>query len=74
MMTQELTEVLHGFCLAGEPISCEPYGCGHINVTYLVATGDGRRYILQKINHHTFRNVAGLMEKPICFAESSMGS
>ena len=25
-------------------------------------TASGRRYILQKINHHTFRDVAGLME------------
>lgn len=61
-MTQELTEVLHGFCLAGEVVSCEPYGCGHINVTYLAVTDKGHRYILQKINHHTFRDVAGLME------------
>lgn len=61
-MTPELTEVLHGFRLAGEALSCELYGCGHINVTYLVTTEGGRRYILQKINHHTFRDVAGLME------------
>ena len=33
-----------------------------VNVTYLAVTVSGRRYILQKINHHTFRDVAGLME------------
>ena len=54
--------ILRQFCLDAEPASCTPYGCGHINRTYLVATAGGRCYILQKINHHTFRDVAGLME------------
>lgn len=61
-MNENMLAILHGFRLDTEPISCEPYGCGHINVTYLVVTGSGHRYILQKINHHTFRDVAGLME------------
>ena len=61
-MNEHLLTILHSFCLDAEPVSCEPYGCGHINVTCLVVTKSGRRYILQKINHHTFRDVAGLME------------
>ena len=61
-MNENLFEILRGFRLDSEPVSCEPYGCGHINVTYLAITASGRRYILQKINHHTFRDVAGLME------------
>ena len=61
-MNEHLLAILRGFCLDAEPISCEPYGCGHINATYLVVTRSGHRYILQKINHHTFRDVAGLME------------
>ena len=61
-MNEHLLAILHSFRLDAEPVSCEPYGCGHINVTYLVVTKSGRRYILQKINHHTFRDVAGLME------------
>ena len=61
-MNENLFEVLRGFHLDAEPVSCEPYGCGHINVTYLVVTGSGHRYILQKINNNTFRDVAGLME------------
>jgi len=32
------------------------------NVPKPTATASGRRYILQKINHHTFCDVAGLME------------
>ena len=61
-MNENLFEVLHGFRLDAKPVSCEPYGCGHINVTYLAVTESGRRYILQKINNNTFRDVAGLME------------
>ena len=58
-MNKALFEVLCSFCLDAEPVSCVPYGCGHINETYLTVTASGRRYILQKINHHTFRDVAG---------------
>lgn len=61
-MSEALFEILRGFRLDAEPVSCEPYGCGHINATYLAVTASGRRYILQKINHHTFCDVAGLME------------
>lgn len=62
MIDKKLFDILKGFRLDADPVSCEPYGCGHINETYLSVTKSGRRYILQKINHHTFRNVAGLME------------
>lgn len=61
-MNEKMLAILHSFRMDGEPVSCEPYGSGHINVTYLVVTQSGRRYILQMINHHTFRDVAGLME------------
>ena len=61
-MNENLFEVLRAFRLDAKPVSCEPYGCGHINVTYLAVTESGRRYILQKINSNTFRDVAGLME------------
>ena len=61
-MNENLFEVLRAFRLDAKPVSCESYGCGHINVTYLAVTESGRRYILQKINSNTFRDVAGLME------------
>ena len=32
-MNTNLLDVLRGFRLDAEPVSCEPYGCGHINVT-----------------------------------------
>ena len=61
-MNENLFEVLRAFRLDAKPVSCEPYGCGHINVTYLAVMESGQRYILQKINNNTFRDVAGLME------------
>ena len=61
-MNENLFEVLRAFRLDAKPVSCEPYGCGHINVTYLAVMESGLRYILQKINNNTFRDVAGLME------------
>ena len=61
-MNENLFEVLRAFRLDAKPVSCEPYGCGHINVTYLAVMESSRRYILQKINNNTFRDVAGLME------------
>ena len=54
--------ILAQFPLDGSPVSCERYGCGHINVTYLVVTETGHRYILQKINDRIFKNVPALME------------
>ena len=55
-------EILSEFCLASPAVSCQKYGCGHINETYLVVTQCGTRYILQKINNRIFRDVPGLME------------
>ena len=64
-MDATLANILKQFPLDGEVTSCERYGCGHINVTYLVVCATGHRYILQKINNHIFKNVEALMEN-IC--------
>ena len=55
-------EILSHFQLESAAVSCERYGCGHINETYLVVTESGRRYILQKISNRAFPDVAGLQE------------
>lgn len=41
---------------------CRRYGSGHINETYSVTCESGSCYVLQRINHHVFKDVAGLME------------
>lgn len=61
-MTDTLCCVLNAFELDSAPVSCDRYGSGHINITYLVTTESGRHYILQKINENTFHDVAGLMD------------
>lgn len=49
------------FAIDGKPTSCERYGQGHINDTYLVKTDVGHWYILQRINHHVFHDIPALM-------------
>ena len=49
------------FSVRGSVISCERYGNGHINGTYLVKTENDGLYILQKINRRVFRDVEALM-------------
>ena len=53
-------DVLARFQLDSPAVSCERYGCGHINETYLVVTESNHRYILQKISNRAFPDVAGL--------------
>ena len=60
----EFFDILKNFQIDGEFVSCEPYGSGLINRTYVAVynTANGRkRYILQKINSKLFTNVDGLM-------------
>lgn len=54
--------ILDQFKLDGAVVSCERYGSGHINQTFLVTTDAPHRYILQQINRRVFTNVPALME------------
>ena len=62
-------EVARLFALEGEPVDAKPYGCGHINDTYCVCCRrEGkpqRRYILQRVNRHVFKDVPALMDNMI---------
>ena len=53
---------IQSFCYEGDPVSCEKYGHGHINRTYLIVTDIGKRYILQRLSRSVFKDCAGLME------------
>ena len=46
----------------GALASCEPYGNGHINDTFLAVAENGKRYILQRINHTVFPRPDEIME------------
>jgi len=61
-MTAYCAQILAQFDLDGKAVSCEPYGSGHINKTYLVQTDRGRQYVLQRINSSVFKNVDALMD------------
>ena len=57
-----MERAVFSFQLEGEPVSCERYGMGHINRTYLVVTDAPRRYILQRLSRAAFHDIPGLME------------
>lgn len=56
-------EIVSNFKVNFEFISAQPFGSGHINDTYLVKdTGNtASGYLLQKINHHIFKDVYELI-------------
>lgn len=62
-------EVISQFSTEGRLLGIQPYGNGHINDTFLITfeTGRGgrRRYILQRMNHHIFREPKLLMENVV---------
>ena len=47
--------ILSRFRLSTPPVSCAPYGRGHINRTFLVRCANGAEYMLQRINTDVFR-------------------
>ncbi len=55
-------EILVGFELDSDPVSCETYGNGLINNTFLVTTEGGEKYILQRVSEEAFKDVPALME------------
>lgn len=64
-----LTEIIGKFDLPGKVVNVEEHGTGHIHGTYAVTVEDGTRYILQRINEVTFRNVPELMENIVLITE-----
>lgn len=60
----DFKKLLSNFDINGEFVSCEPYGSGLINRTYVAVysvNGKRKRFIVQRINTNLFKNVDGLM-------------
>lgn len=57
----KIDEALAAYSHIGAISSCEPYGNGHINDTFLVIT-ENKRYILQRINDSVFPRPDQIME------------
>lgn len=49
------------FKTSGNPVSCNRYGNGHINITYLLIDDNSQKYILQRINKNVFKDPESLM-------------
>ncbi len=64
-LNHNVAEVARHFEIPGEFSSAAPYGSGHINDSYCAAfrtAGKTARYIIQRINHHIFKNPVAVME------------
>ena len=52
----QVENICYKFEIEGSVLDVKPFGNGHINDTFLVKTSE-RKYILQKLNHHIFKDV-----------------
>lgn len=57
-----MEQVLQQFCLDGTPVSCQPFGNGHINRTFRIDCDNDKVYTLQRINRVAFRHPEELIE------------
>ena len=58
----KFSEIIKKFDLKDKVVSINPFGCGHINLTYLVKTAKGDKFILQYLNHNVFPEPLKVME------------
>ena len=70
---KNLNDIVLQFDLTGQVDSIKPLGNGLINDTYKVTTIDGPSYVLQRINHHIFKDV-DLLQKNIVSVTSHIRS
>ena len=56
-----IEKAAYAFRINGHPVSCLPFGHGHINHTYKITTDTGREYILQRINKYVFKDPIKVM-------------
>jgi Ser/Thr protein kinase RdoA (MazF antagonist) len=63
-MQNDISEIIHRFNFKGTLLDYSTISTGNINDTYLVRTQEPDKpdYILQKVNHHIFKNVPELQQ------------
>ena len=68
-----LGEVLAAFDFGDGAISTQPFGCGHVNDTFLIHCegNDGKKqgFVLQRLSPEAFKNPEGLMRNVISISE-----
>lgn len=57
-----MLDICRRFQVKAQPVSCQPYGNGHINTTYRVKTDGGPDYILQRLSRQAFHDIPALMK------------
>ncbi|MFZ4581990.1 MAG: phosphotransferase enzyme family protein [Paludibacter sp.] len=59
-----MKHIVNQFAIKNETGEIRPLKIGHINDSFIVESNypNGESYFLQKINHHIFKNVAGLQQ------------
>jgi len=65
MMEYDIESVASNFTLEGRLIESKPFGSGHINDTFVLKSqtkGGEKQYVLQRINHHVFKDPPAMME------------
>ena len=62
-------QIFKVFQLDSAVIDYKRHGSGHINQTFALTCESGKRYIMQRINNHVFKNVDGLMANMVAVTE-----
>jgi hypothetical protein len=59
-----VNDIIQNFCIEGNFSEAKIFGSGHINDTFLVKNTqvDQPDYLLQRINHHVFKDVSGVID------------
>ncbi len=61
----DVAAAARAFNIEGDFVDAQPYGSGHINDTYCAvfqSQGARARFVLQRINHHIFKDPVTLMD------------
>ena len=61
-----MEKIAQYFDIEGSVTGVRSLGNGLINDTYLVSSSEGKRYVLQRINHSIFKDV-DLLQRNIAF-------
>lgn len=75
-MTYDFKKIINEFNIEGSIFSCEKYGEGHINETFLAVidnNGLQTKYIIQRINKSLFKDIDKLMNNIVLVTDFNRG-
>jgi len=73
MIINQLRSVFSQFDDSTEVVSSSELASGHINDTYLIATSNNKKFVLQRINHGVFKDVPGLINNKVAISKHIQG-